>query len=104
MQFFLQVVSLNGVARQVAGRLQRVTYLPCKLSHNSFGLAAIVQSNLVLYGATFLACDLSRNGEKKKSFASCRRHSATCNLFKTNSMQSLQEVELSYTLFNCCKP
>ena len=29
---------------------------------------------------------------------------ATCNLFKTNFMQSLQKVERSCALCNCCKP
>ena len=54
---------------------------------------------------------LDSQSQKNKSVASCGRHITRCtlelqpaNLFKTNSMQLLQNVEPSSTLCNCCKP
>ena len=103
---FSCTLSLSGVARPAAVGSQPVICPLCNLSCNSFGLTMIAQSNVPANClATF----------KTKPIASCRRHVlgaiTRCNLqsilrdlFKTNSMQSLQNVGLSSTLCNCCKP
>ena len=40
----------------------------------------------------------------QKTCYMCQSRTATCNLFKTNSMLSLQKVEPSSTLWSCCNP
>ena len=46
---FLCNLCCNGVARKVAGRLQRATFSRCNLSCNFFRLAAIAQSRARFY-------------------------------------------------------
>ena len=40
----------------------------------------------------------------QKTCYTLQSRAATCNLFKTNSTQSLAKAEPSSTLCNCCKP
>ena len=106
---FLATCLAMALRRQVVGRLQRVTCAVCNLSYNFFGLTTNAQSKLVLHDATFLATCLAMfereiHCKLQKTCYTVQSRGATCNLFKTNSMQSLQKVELISTLCKCCKP
>ena len=81
-------LSRNGVTRQVAGRLQRVTCPFLSLSRYFFGLATITQSKLVLRSAVFLATCLTAFEKEihcrlQKSCYALQSRAATCNGFKT---------------------
>ena len=108
MQFFCNL-SRNVVVRQAAGRLKRVTCPLCNLPCSFFVPAMITPSKLVLHDAIFLATCLAMlereiHCKMQKTCYTLQSRAATCNLFKTNSMQSLQKVEPSFTLCSCYKP
>ena len=82
------VTRCNGVVRQVAGRLQRVTCSLCNLSTNLFGLATIPQSKLVLYNAIFLATCLPALKKEircklQKSCYTLQSRTVSCNGLET---------------------
>ena len=72
----------NGVTRQVAGRLQRVTCPLYNLSHNYFWLAMIALSELVLHDVIFLSTCLATSEKNPLQVAEDMLHVATssCSL------------------------
>ena len=90
----------NGVARQVAGRLQRVTFPLCNLACYFFGLATIEHS---CYRVQFFLQRVLQH-LKKKLITSFKSHVTHCNLklqlamVSKQSMQSLQKIEPSSTI------
>ena len=97
---YLSSTMLHGVARQVAGRLQRVTFPLCNLSCNFFGLATIEHS---CYRVQFFLQRVLQH-LKKKLITSFKSHVTHCNLklqlamVSKQSVQSLQKIEPSSTI------
>ena len=107
----LFILSRNDIAREAAGRSQRVTCPLCHLSCNVFGLATIgpriAQSKLVLYCAIWIAT--CRNVGKinhctlQKSCHTLLSRAATWNGFKTvQAILAKSKTELHFV--QSCRP
>ena len=92
-------LSRNGVARQVADRLQSVTCPLCNLSRNFFWLGTIAQSKLVLHVVMLFATfhgTLERRNPLQVAEVMLHVAVSSCNLqWIQKSMQALQKVESS---------
>ena len=93
----------NGVARQVAGRLQRVTCSLSNLSHNCFGLATIAQSKAQLSFLQRLYGFFKNHCKSQLKNATCNMTSATCNaLFSNVARQFGTKIAVCNTSLLCC--